>query len=203
MAQARRKSAKDGLFGTAGSMFDAANEPDDKIRTCDWPGCDEEGEHRAPRSRAELNTYNWYCLEHIREFNKSWNYYEGMSDDEVEKDRRHDTTWNRPSWPLGGLEKDLRFKNGQPDINDFGAFGYNEGASNAAPPRQPGLDPKIAQAFAILDMTPPVTLDQMKRRYKELVKRYHPDANGGDKAAEEKFKQISQAFEILKTHLES
>ena len=68
---------------------------------CEWIGCDRDGLYRAPRSRRELRQYWWFCLEHVREYNAAWNYYAGMSDNEVEADVRFDTVWQRPSWPLG------------------------------------------------------------------------------------------------------
>ena len=69
------------------------------IRLLDWPDCQMKAEHRAPRSREQLREYRWFCLEHIRQYNSHWNYFEGMSDDEVEASLRHDTVWNRPTWP--------------------------------------------------------------------------------------------------------
>ena len=59
---------------------------DPEIRCCDWPGCRDEGQHRAPKSRKEIETYHWFCLGHVRQYNKGWNYYAGMSDAEVEAD---------------------------------------------------------------------------------------------------------------------
>ena len=73
-----------------------------EIRCCDWPGCNGDGEHRAPKSRNELKSYHWFCLDHVRRYNAGWNYYDGMTDAEVEADVRRDTVWHRPSWPLGG-----------------------------------------------------------------------------------------------------
>ncbi|MEK9662807.1 MAG: hypothetical protein VW644_13950, partial [Alphaproteobacteria bacterium] len=67
-------------------------------RTCDHPECDAAGEHRAPRSRDALRSYFWFCLDHVRKYNKAWNYYADMSDTEVEAERRKDTFWHRPTW---------------------------------------------------------------------------------------------------------
>ena len=61
---------------------------DPGVQLCEWPDCAAEGEHRAPRSRDDMDSYRWFCLEHAREYNKGWNYFAGMSDDEVEADRR-------------------------------------------------------------------------------------------------------------------
>jgi len=192
---AKSNPTRKGAHG--GSMFKPADAPAADLRACDWPGCVDTGEHRAPRSRHQLDSYRWFCLAHIRQFNKSWNYYEGMSDDEVEADVRKDTTWNRPSWPLGGGEANLRFRRGRPIIDDFGAFGQGEAEDAATHRGRHRPDTPQARALAVLDLIAPVTIGQIKSRYKELVKRHHPDANGGDKAAEEKFKQISEAYTTL------
>ncbi len=183
----------------ATSMFGEVPDVQPDAHACDWPECDGIGEYRAPRSRDDLNSFHWFCMDHIRQYNKGWNYYEGMSDKQVEADRRYDTTWNRPSWPFAGIEKPLNFKGPTPDIDDFGGtFGHSDGHDNeSGATRRHEPDTPEAQALAVLDLTPPVTSDEIKRRYKELVKRHHPDANGGDKAAEEKFKQISLAYATL------
>ncbi|MHA1598124.1 MAG: J domain-containing protein [Alphaproteobacteria bacterium] len=166
-------------------------------RLCDWQGCPDIGEHRAPRSPGELNTYLWFCLDHVRTYNKAWNFYEGMSDEEVEADVRRDTTWNRPSWPFAGERKDVRFRATGPDIDDFGAFGHDFGNSQSRPQWPHGPDAPQSKALALFDLTPPLTADDIKGRYKELVKRHHPDTNGGAKKAEEAFKGIVEAYQTL------
>lgn len=181
------------------SMFGEVPDVNPDARACEWPGCEGIGEHRAPYSRDDLNNFRWFCMDHIRQYNKSWNYYEGMSDKQVEADLRHDTTWNRPSWPFAGAERELNFKGPAPDIDNFGgAFSNSDDFDGtASAPRRYEPDTPEAQALAVLDLTPPVSAEQLKRRYKDLVKRHHPDANGGDKMAEEKFKQISLAYATL------
>src|SRR5512146_3528765 len=76
-------------------------EPPPPSRLCDHPGCDGCGDFRAPRSRLELDRYYWFCLEHVRAYNRAWNYYAGMSEGEIEAEIRRDTVWQRPSWKLG------------------------------------------------------------------------------------------------------
>ncbi len=185
------------------SMFSATPEVSPDSHFCQWPGCRGLGEHRAPHSRQQLDRHRWFCLDHIRLYNRSWNYYDGMSDEEVETDVRRDTTWNRPSWPLGA-EKNFKNNGEGIKIDDFGAFGD---PGDDAPDQQNGAKryftnrPKPgspeALALAVFDLKSPVSLTEIKVRYKALVKRHHPDANGGDKGAEEKFKQISQAYQTL------
>lgn len=182
---------------------EAARDAD--VRACDWPGCQSEGGHRAPKSRDRLNDYHWFCLEHVRAYNAGWNYYAGMSDAEVEADTRRDTVWHRPTWPIGTPP-------GGPDM-DSGAFGdpfglFGEGGPGRASGRHEesadrrsangdGLAGPHRAALAVFGLEIPVTRDEIRRRYKQLVKRHHPDTNGGDKAAEEKLKEINDAYQTL------
>lgn len=169
-----------------------ATAPEQGVRLCEWSECGEEGLYRAPRSREALRSYHWFCLVHVRRYNSAWNYYAGMNDAEVEADIRMDTVWGRPSWPLGGGRADF----GRLD-DVFGIFegpGHDPSRRPTVPGRVPGPE---ARALEVLDLRPPLTVVAVKARYKELVKRHHPDANGGDKSCEEKFKVISQAYETL------
>lgn len=166
------------------------------LRPCEWPGCDDTGEHRAPRSRSELNSYRWFCLDHAREYNRAWNYYEGMTDDEVEADVRRDTTWHRPSWPLGsaGYAYTVDVEGWLKDFGLIGKGGNDDTTRRAA---QRFTETPETEAMRVLDLEPPLDEQSLKARYKELVKLHHPDANGGDKNAEERFKEIAIAYQIL------
>jgi hypothetical protein len=172
-------------------------------RACDWPGCDGEGMHRAPRSRLEILSYHWFCLDHARQYNAGWNYYAGMSDAEVEADVRRDTVWDRPSWPLGGAPggRNGRKRFAPEDILDrLGAFGPDWDAAGGFAKRPDARAPagtRQAWAVAVFGLAGPVTTVAVKARYKELVKRHHPDANGGAKSAEEKIKEINEAHQII------
>jgi DnaJ domain len=164
-------------------------------RRCDHPGCAETGEFRAPRSRSALHEYLWFCLDHVRLYNASWNYYDGMSAEDIEREIRQDTVWQRPSWPLGqrGFRYQMRFKgDGLFDLEDDEPAANVNGAARHHP-----ASPE-ARALAVFDLNEPVSLSDVKARYKELVKRHHPDAHGGDKAAEERLKIINQAYSTLK-----
>ena len=178
-------------------------EADSSVRLCDYPGCSVGGEFRAPKSRLQLRDYYWFCLEHVRLYNSAWNYYAGMSDIEIEAEIRHDTVWQRPSWKLGdrhgpGYAERIR--------DSFGMFsrgtengrerGRREG-SRSGEAVQRVLSARD-QALAVFEIEPPFTPVRLKARYKALVKLHHPDAHGGDKAAEEKLKIINQAYATLK-----
>ena len=168
------------------------------LRACDHPGCAAAGEFRAPRSRAALNQFYWFCLDHVRAYNAGWNYYAGMSMNEIEQEIRHDTVWQRPTWPFG-----TRLGRFAAHIRDHGLFGFEDeaepgkGENGAKRHTHPPASPE-AQALAVFNLEPPVTLPGLKARYKELVKLNHPDSHGGDKDAEERLKVVNQAYATLK-----
>jgi DnaJ-domain-containing protein 1 len=171
------------------------------LRRCEHPDCAEEGAYRAPKSRDRLNDYFWFCLEHVRAYNQRWNYFAGMSEREIEMHRRRDTIWERPSWPLGGrMPHAVRIDPQR--IRDFfelfGEEGREEAKGEAA---QPSRGSAEDQALAVFELAGPVTIHQVKARYKELVKLHHPDANGGSKVSEERLKVINQAYTTLKSSL--
>ncbi len=166
-------------------------------RLCEHPGCLDAGTHRAPRDRDHLTEYRFFCLPHVRAYNAAWNFYAGMDEAEIERHLRNDTVWNRPTWPLGGGRAGHpRFRHmGDP----FGVFEEEEGAAQR--PRRPAAETPETQALALFGLTLPVSLAEMKARYKVLVKQNHPDANGGDRQAEERLKAINHAYSVLKRFL--
>jgi hypothetical protein len=137
-----------------------------------------------------LSLYYWFCLDHVRQYNAAWNYYDGMSDDEVEADVRGDTVWNRPTWPMGTREWLNHLAGTRDDFNLFTHAAREEERRRAA-------HTPWEKALEVLGLVPPVTVAVVKARYKELVKRHHPDTNGGSKASEEKFKQINHAYHLV------
>jgi hypothetical protein len=174
-------------------------------RICDHPDCKREGDYRAPKNRG-LNEYYWFCLDHVQAYNRSWNYYEGMSDLELEKEIQQAAVGFRPTWPLGDRMAPGRGEGATgPDPRFFrdplGVFDKEaEKAAHAQrEPRAPSHreDGPRARAMRVLDLDEPLTLVELKARYKVLVKRYHPDANGGDKDSEERFKMVSEAYHLL------
>lgn len=175
-----------------------SEQPQAAARLCEHPGCPNAGEYRAPKDRAHLTDYYWFCLDHVREYNKAWDYYQGMSEAEIERQVRHDTTWQRPTWKMGdwrSREKVLRHK----AAHDAGFGAYWDGAADTPPPPNAAPRGPEVEALALLGLQPPTDFETIKRRYRELAKRHHPDANGGDKLAEERLKEINQAYNTLKT----
>jgi hypothetical protein len=163
-------------------------------RICEAPGCRLGGEYRAPRARDRLDEYRWFCLEHVRDYNKKWDYFAGLDADAIEQHIRADTTWRRPVWPLGGRRTGSRF-------HDPLGLADDAGLGERPPPKMDGseqLTPAEHDALEALELSWPTTQSDVKSRYKELVKRHHPDANGGSREAEEKFKEINAAYSTLR-----
>jgi len=161
-------------------------------RLCDWQGCDGVAEYRAPKAPDRLRDYHWFCLDHVREYNSRWNFFDGVDAHGIESERRQDAVWHRPSWPMGtrsAAEVLRAARNGFADI--FGVLG-----NGAAPPPPRPPTPR-EEALAKLGLDGEVSPEALKSRYKELVKRHHPDANGGCKVAEERFKTINEAYTYL------
>jgi hypothetical protein len=174
-------------------------------RRCDHEGCQGEGLYRAPKSRRHLKDYYYFCFEHVQAYNKAWNYHAGMSAEEIEAHLRAAVLGERPLWPLGArgnqfFGRGRRYRD--PFDERFGLFEETDAAfasenGGAAPRARPAT--LEDQALATLGLTGPADIATIKQHYKRLVKRYHPDANGGgDQAAEEQLKRINEAYAILK-----
>jgi len=165
-----------------------------KVRLCEHPDCQEQAMHPAPYSPDRLRDYRWFCLEHVREYNKAWDYFSGMDEDQIERQRRWDTVWQRPSWPFSGKDP------GDDRINyrirdPFGIFGDSPGQGEP----DLGTPAEERKALRQLGLDPPATAQEVKACYKNLVKELHPDANGGRADAEERLKEVNQAYSYLKS----
>ncbi len=161
---------------------------------CQFPGCELDGAYRAPRSRDQLNSYLWFCLEHIREYNLSWDFFKGMSEQEIERERRKDAVWQRETWPLGKDKPQAKRWRSATFHDDFGIFG--EDAKSEAPKAPVNEE---TEALSVLGLQHPVTFQDIRAKYRELAKALHPDANGGDPEAEDRLKDVTRAYASLKT----
>ena len=173
------------------------------LRTCEHPECNESGDCRAPKDRG-LNNYYHFCQEHAREYNRQWNYFDGMSEREIEDYIYNQTIWDRPTFSFtsqSDMEDYLRRQVKQDFFDEETERPKNQREYRDNIFRQSGTPE--AEALAIMDLEPPVTLDSLKARYKKLVKKHHPDANGGSKESEETFKKINMAYTVLKVAYES
>jgi hypothetical protein len=156
-----------------------------------------EGLYRAPKSRDTLNQYWWFCLDHVRAYNASWDFYKGMTPGQIEAQLRADISWQRPTWPLGRIGGTIDADMLRDPLHTLNAgFGHRP-----RPPSPHDMPQDMREPMATLGLEWPVTLDVLKTRYKELAKLHHPDANGGDRAAEERLKSINLAYAAVRGRL--
>lgn len=160
---------------------------------CNWAGCLSAGDFRAPRSRTNLREYQWFCEEHIVAFNKSWNYFEGMGEEEIYAFQRDATTGHRPTWRMDQVK-------GNPTAKLEEAFGRMFGEGHAYKAEAKPIGAREKDALAVLDLEHPSDKSKIKAQYRELVKKYHPDVNRDNARAEETFKKITRAYHHLLAH---
>jgi hypothetical protein len=168
------------------------------IRLCAVKDCSEPGECRVPKSRENLSDYVFLCTAHARAHNEAWDFFKGMDDSDIEKFREEAIFGHRPTWPMG--KRGARPRTGQGPLHfhdGHAVFGEDE---DAGQPRRPERQLTRLQITAMdtLQLAHGATLNEIKARYKELVKRFHPDANGGDRGAEERLKQVIKAYSVLR-----
>jgi len=184
---------------------------DDRLRRrsshprCNWKGCQNPGEHRAPMGRGREGQYFKFCLEHVREYNKTYNYFDGMSDDEVATFQKASITGHRPTWSVGSgsakphADEPGGFMHGFSMEDMFGIFGHATTAGEARGYEGARPLPKAARkCLDALGLDGAATGQDIKTRYKLLVKRHHPDHNGGDRRSEDKLREVIQAYTYLK-----
>ncbi len=166
------------------------------LRRCEHPGCAEAAPFRAPRDRS-LRGFLWFCLPHVRAYNAAWDYYKGMAPQEIEAHLRDDTSWQRPTWPLGRLGGAGRF---EADVLRDPLGILRQEAPSARRRQREAAEPpaELRAALDLLGLAWPLDQADLRARYKELAKLYHPDATGGDRVAEERLKDINRAYSLLK-----
>ena len=174
--------------------------------SCQWKGCANPASHRAPRGRGQEGYY-LFCVDHVRQFNASYNYFEGMSNLEVEEYQKSSATGHRPTWRLGGnaAAAGRDTPDGAKRYARFARVGgldshqiFDEPEAPKATEQKRPLKALERRALDTLHLGDRVSKDDIKARFKELVKRHHPDANGGDRGSEDKLREIIQAYNYLK-----
>jgi hypothetical protein len=176
---------------------------------CEWAGCPNKGSHRAPKGRENVREYWHFCLEHVREYNQSYNFFQGMNADAVARYQKDALTGHRPTWKMGantsaskgGAEGDL-----DSAADPFHMFAELNGRGRWRP--GPGAEAKREtrkvmnaerKALQVMGLSAEATLEDVKAKYKALVKQHHPDANGGDRSTEDRLIEIIKAYNYLKT----
>jgi DnaJ-domain-containing protein 1 len=159
---------------------------------CSAPGCPEPGDYKAPKSRYETGEYQYLCLEHIREFNRAWDYFDGWDREQIERFTYEAALGHRPTWKISSqpvFTSDV--------LRDRFFEMLGEKPPSSAHRRESRVPRKEREALAVMGLEPGAGLAEIKSHYKKLVKKHHPDVNRGDKASEETFKRITAAYHIL------
>jgi hypothetical protein len=182
----------------------------DSCAVCEWEGCKEPGLYPAPKGRAQEGQYHRYCLDHVRAYNKTYNYFAGLPDEDVVQHQKDDTIGHRPTWFIGvnPWARVRRAKNGARSggfahrFTTHDPFGLLD--DGAAPGQAPGGEParplRRAERKCLrqLNLEDSATKADIKARFKELVKRLHPDHNRGDRRSEDKLREVIQAYNYLR-----
>ncbi len=158
------------------------------LQKCAVQGCTASGEHKAPSSHHLPEVYQYLCLEHVQEFNRAWDYFDGWSSSQIES-FMHDAVYgHRTTWKIGS----------QPLFtSDMLRERFFRMLGEKPPPPKRRISHKEREALATLNLEPGATPLQVKAQYKKLVKKHHPDVNRGNKASEETFKRITAAYTLL------
>jgi len=203
-AEKRRRTRKRGFSGA----FEA------RERTCDHPYCDAKAEYRAPRSPDQLEDYYWFCLDHVREYNSSWNFFANFTDDELEAQMRADVVWDRPTWRFGEAPLKLHGRHLTGEGRAWSRLGFDDPfeilGDNAT--MNPGAAPEIGaprplrrnlpvnerRALDILGAHDGMRRREIKTLFKSLVKGLHPDMNAGERRDEDRLREVVWAWEQIR-----
>lgn len=170
-------------------------------RACAHPACEEPGDYRAPVRKpgsallAPSGPPQWqyFCLQHVREFNAGWNWFEGMDQDEIWQAQTPYPSWDRETraFAHNAMAGDER-------IDDMlGVLRWKAAAAAARPESR--LSREDRQSLAKLGLPETATLKEVKAKYRVLARRYHPDANSGSREHEARFQALTEAYAQLET----
>jgi DnaJ domain len=177
---------------------------------CEWPECKNKGSHRAPKGRENSREYWHFCLDHVREYNQSYNFFSGMNAEAVARYQKDALTGHRPTWKMGANGSPGKGK-GPPDFEEaadpFSMFSELNGRGRWRPGPEAAANKSETRkvfnaerkALQVMGLGPDATLEDVKMKYKALVKQHHPDANGGDRSTEDRLIEIIKAYNYLKT----
>ena len=175
-------------------------------RACDHPGCRTAATARAPNSRDMLNAHYWFCQPHAAEYNKQWDFFAGMSEGEIRNRQAQSAVGDRPTWQFKASKFSREaagaahgFGKGEGYADPFSLFGAGARPKPKAEPANARRLGKLERnALADLDLDEDADGPAIRARYIELVKRTHPDSNGGDRSAEHKLQRVIKAYQTLK-----
>ena len=162
---------------------------------CDWNNCFEIGEYRAPIEKDNSKNFRLLCLKHVKEFNKNWNYFSGMNDEEVINFLKSDITWHKRTQGFSSSDNFFKVLWNNVLNEGFDDLKFKKHLNND---RNLKFNNNDIKAFAVLGISVGLKWDKIQQKFKKLVKKFHPDINSGDKNYEEKLKVITLAYTQLK-----
>lgn len=171
-------------------------------RLCAEPGCEAPGEFRAPYldavtvGRDGPPPFRWLCLDHVRAFNAGYNFFSGMSADEIHEAQRPYAGWARENRTYANGDPGPRWADFADPLDAIAA----RFRRTAAPERTDGkpLSGQDRESLRVLGLEPDADRRGLRQRYSELVRRYHPDRNGGDRSHEAQLQQVIAAYQQLR-----
>jgi len=174
--------------------------------TCQWGNCSKRGSHRAPKGRDAEGQYYYFCREHVSEYNKSYNYFAGMDDGEVANFQKSSATGHRPTWSMGVHGTDSAtlkpLRDGKEPGDPLEILKAMRGRTYKRPSpaeeRRRFVVKGARKHLEALNLDENATPDEIKIKFKALVKLHHPDHNGGDRSSEERFREVLAAYNYLK-----
>jgi len=158
------------MFKNKKSFVCFLEDNDDNIlaltKYCEWGNCQKKGEYKAPTSRDKLREFKWFCLEHVKVYNKGWDYFKGRTSDEIYNEISNDALWHRPTWEKVKQYKFLDDHNLNENSNEYNSKSKNKENST-----------ELENSLKILEIKMPIKISTLKKQYKKMVKKFHPDVN--------------------------
>ena len=167
---------------------------------CEWEKCSENGTFKAPTEKDNSKNFKWLCENHIKLFNNNWNYFEGMSQNEIENFLKSDVTWHRPTQSFGSSDNFFNILWNNALSDKFKIF-KQENNGNTYNIKK--LSENDREAFIIMGLEYSADWPTIQKKFKTLVKKFHPDNNAGSKQFEDKLIKITLAYSHLKKFMVS
>ncbi|WP_341760457.1 J domain-containing protein [Candidatus Endowatersipora endosymbiont of Watersipora subatra] len=181
----------------------------DAMKVCAWNGCDKPGTHKAPMGRSYEGQYLNMCIDHVRLYNKNFNYFLGLNDEEIANCQKENMTDYLPTWKIGTgingkrgesiIDSDSSKLRPTPSWHATVRIRYSSDGKRISSGKD-SRKLKRLEEKALRDLELPTTVnsDHITKKYKALVKQHHPDTNGGDRSSEDRLRQIIRAYKQLK-----
>ncbi len=201
-ADKQRRARKRGMSGAV----------DGSGHSCEWPGCEAQAKYRAPISPDQLQEFRWFCLDHVREYNRTWNFFENWDEEQLAAQQRADVTWERPTWSFKQGPKVNPHTQAHAEGKAWARWGFTDPGDvlGEAATQNPAEHIKAKRRFRRLVRDEQRAMDTLglphevesradvRTRYRDLVKDLHPDMNGGARTDEGRLARVIRAWDILK-----